>query len=111
MRNLICFWTLILAGASSQSSATADDWMFRPSYYSHVPDISVPPDGGQAIADASVPFPQPMPRSAYRPAFTQLGPGFAVRNTYRFNVYRLWSGRSFDTTIYRQFSLEGTASR
>ena len=57
------------------------------------------------------PYPQPMPRSGYRPAHAQLGPGFAVRTKYRFNVYRLWSGRSYDTTIFRNFSFEGTAAR
>lgn len=82
----------ILAAAIPQDCG-ASDWSFKRSWFSHQP---VP---GQ---------PLPKQRSASRPALPQVGPGFAVRSSYRYNIYRIQNGSSFDTTIYRQFSAHGT---
>lgn len=111
MRYLFLLIALTFGCSAGANDAVANDWMFRPSYYSHVPaaDAHAAPD--QMTAQFDPLFPQPVPRSAYRPAHAQLGPGFAVRGAYRYNVYRLWSGRSYDTTIFRHFSFEGTAAR
>jgi hypothetical protein len=51
-------------------------------------------------------FDEPQSRAAYRPAIPQRGPGFSVRAKNRTNVYRLNIGQSWDTTIYREFSIE-----
>lgn len=82
------------------SIASADSsWMFSRSYSSHV-----------AVNDPSDPgFEEPLTRAAYRPAIPQRGPGFSVRAKNRINIYRLNIGQSWDTTIYREFSVEESA--
>ena len=90
--------------------AEGADWAFRRSWFSDAPAVSyqtaVP---GAAFSMHALP-PQAMPnsRSAYRPAIPQRGPGFSIRSKSRWNIYRLNSGRSYDTTIYREFSYEET---
>ena len=74
-------------------SASAADWAFKRSWFSHGPA------SGQ---------PLPRQRTAIRPALPQKGPGFAVRSSYRYNLFRIRNGRSYDTTIYRQFSVQET---
>ena len=90
---LLVFTVLSL---TSLHESAAQDWMFRRSWFSHVP------------VEGSPVFPTPPPQGAVRRAVPQLGPGFAVRSHYRWNVYRLQTGSSNDTTIYRQFSIEET---
>jgi hypothetical protein len=70
------------------SSASAADWMFRRSYYSHVPQPGV-----------DVEYPLPESRSAYRGAWVGNTPGFAARGGYRINRLHLHSGDSIDTTV------------
>ena len=111
MRYLLILFVLGLVSSFDVSESSANDWMFRSSYYSHSPSPELLAAQEQAPEQFVPPYPQPVPRSAYRPAHAQLGPGFAVRSKYRFNVYRLWTGRSYDTTIFRNFSFEGTAAR
>lgn len=69
----------------------AEDWMFRRSYYSH----HVP-------LEHRAQFPPPQRRTAYRPAYVGITPGFAVRGVYRYNRIQLGQGRNSDVTIYRQ---------
>jgi hypothetical protein len=111
MRYLLVLFVLGFVSSIDAKAASANDWMFRPSYYSHAPSPELLAAQEQMPEQFASPYPQPVPRSGYRPAHAQLGPGFAVRTKYRFNVYRLWSGRSYDTTIFRNFSFEGTAAR
>ncbi len=111
MRSLPFLFVLGIVLSIDAVAASANDWMFRSSYYSHAPSPEVLAAQEQMPEQFASPYPRPVPRSAYRPAHAQLGPGFAVRSKYRFNVYRLWSGRSYDTTIFRNFSFEGTAGR
>ncbi len=72
--------------------AAAGDWMFRRSYYSH----EIPEEVREHMP------PPPPPRSAYRPAMTGYGPGFAVRGGYRWNRITLGRGRNTDTMILRE---------
>lgn len=85
---------LLIAGAvtvATAGNAEASDWAFKRSWFSH------------GVAPG---HPVPMLRSALRPALPQVGPGFAVRSSYRYNVYRIRNGNSYDTTIFRQFSIQ-----
>lgn len=79
-------------------AAPAQDWMFRPSYFSYPPD--------PAVDAAAPPIP---PRSAYRRAFVGAGPGFAVRGGYRYNYIFLRSGNSVDVTVLREGWFEAAA--
>lgn len=81
---------------SQAATAEANDWMFRRSWFSH------------RQAEGEPQMDAPRSRGAVRRAVPQRGPGFAVRGAYRYNVYRIQSGRSFDTTIYREFRYEET---
>jgi hypothetical protein len=94
--HLTALLTFTLLSVTSFNASVAQDWMFRRSWFSHLP------------AEGAPVFPTPPPEGAIRRAIPQLGPGFAVRSHYRWNVYRLQNGRSYDTTIYRQFSFEET---
>jgi hypothetical protein len=87
-------------------SVEAADWAFRQSWFSDAPAVAYQ---GAEFGMSPLP-PQAMPnsRSAYRPATPQRGPGFAVRSKYRWNIYRLYNGRSYDTTIFREYSFEET---
>lgn len=89
--------------------AEGSDWMFRQSWFSDGATM-VQLDGNGVPPGVTCLAPQgmPNPRSAYRPAIPQRGPGFSIRSKYRFNYYRLNSGQSFDTTIYREFSFEAS---
>lgn len=75
----------------------ADDWEFRPSFYSHQPNPYL-----ESIA------PRPASRSAYRVPYFGAGPGFAIRGGYRYNRVAIQSGNSFDVTIFRQNWFEAT---
>lgn len=89
-------------------SAEGADWAFRRSWFSHRPAVARDSaNPGMGYGMTSLP-PQSLPtsRSAYRLATPQRGPGFSVRSKYRFNFYRLYNGRSSDTTVYREFSYE-----
>jgi len=77
--------TLLLANAAS-----AADWMFAPSYYSHVDSIGY-----------SFPIP-PSSRSAYRPAVVGAHPRFAIRGGHRVNNIILRNGNSWDRTTIRE---------
>jgi len=107
-RNLFSLAVLSLI-LSSATDAHAADWMYRRSWFSHNPvpmEMAGAADGPGAVMHSAPEFPVPEPRSAYRPAIPQRGPGFSVRGAYRYNVYRLFSGQSQDTTIFRQFHYE-----
>ena len=93
---LTALLTFIALSIVPLSEASAQDWMFRRSWFSHNPVE------GEPVSQA------PAPQGAIRRAVPQLGPGFAVRTQFRWNVYRLQNGRSYDTTIYRNFSYEET---
>jgi len=89
-------------------SVEAADWAFRRSWFSDTPAIVYQiagPDAAFAMPPLP-PYAMPNSRSAYRPAIPQRGPGFSIRSKTRWNVYRLNNGRSYDTTIYREFSFE-----
>jgi len=91
-------------------SAQAADWVFRQSWFSDSPAVAYQSaEPGAVFAMPALP-PHAMPnsRSAYRPATPQRGPGFSIRAKNRWNIYRLNIGRSYDTTIYREFSYEET---
>ncbi len=91
-------------------SAQAADWEFRQSWFSDSPAVAYR-HAGPDTAYAVSPLPlhaMPNSRSAYRPAIPQRGPGFSIRAKNRWNIYRLNSGQSYDTTIYREFSFEET---
>ncbi len=78
---------LILSGATS--IVNADDWMFRPSYYSHPPAYGEMPS-----------YPLPESRSAYRPAYYP--EAFNFRSAYRINNYVLRNGPRTDRTLYQE---------
>ena len=89
-------------------SVEGAEWAFRRSWFSDAPAVAYQSAGPEA-AFAMPPLPpyaMPNSRSAYRPATPQRGPGFAIRSKSRWNIYRLNSGRSYDTTIYREYSFE-----
>lgn len=94
----------------STLSADGSDWMFRQSWFSDGATMLYGDSAAEVPPGVTWLPPQsmPNPRSAYRPAIPQRGPGFSIRNKYRFNYYRLNSGQSFDTTIYREFSFEAS---
>ena len=96
MRNLLIPCILILAAVQCSGQASAADWMFRSSYYSHMPAAA------QAAPDGRVPvmpeptFAQPAPRSAYRAAIPQCPPGH--RPVLERNIQRAlpkWPGSIF----------------
>lgn len=90
---------LLAAGFAMSMTEARADWMFRRSYSSHLPlGVSTSED-------------VPESRAAYRHAVPQRGPGYQVRGGQRFNIYRLNSGQSWDTTIYREFFIEEGSER
>ncbi|MBI1346408.1 hypothetical protein GC163_08965 [bacterium] len=74
---------------------SADDWMYRRSYYSHTPVAGLPAD-----------YPLPEHRSAYRPAYYREAQGFSVRSAYRINNYVIRNGPRTDRTIYQEGYIE-----
>src|SRR5262245_32205335 len=96
LRVILCGLGLAAAGLLP-STAQAEDFLFRRSYYSHVAN-----DGLDALA------PIPTNRSAYRYPITSSGPGFAIRGGYRINRMVIQSGNSYDVTIFRQNWFEVT---
>ena len=111
MRYVFLLIALITVSSVGANTASANDWMFGTSYYSHAAPVQLAADGSQIAGMHEPMFPQPVPRSAYRPAYAQIGPGFSVRGKYRYSYFRLRSGLSQDTTIYRNFTLEATGTR
>ena len=93
----IAMFAAVLLGGNV---AEASDWMFRRSWFTDLPAPHEPAVGALPA------HAMPQPRSAYRPAIPQRGPGFAVRSKLRFNFYRLYNGRSYDTTVFREFYFE-----
>ncbi|MEQ8638616.1 hypothetical protein [Gimesia maris] len=82
--------TATLSIGSGTQSAEAENWTFGRSYYSH----ELPPE-------VAARYPRPESRSAYRTPELATTPGFALRGARRWNYVRLYSGNSYDTTIYR----------
>ena len=73
--------------------ATAGNWIFRPSYYSH--EVA-PPDR-----------PLPSSRSSYRVPSVSNNPGVSVRGRFRINNFTLRNGRGgSDRTIYVRGGVE-----
>ena len=83
-----CLFSAVLAG--SASTASAADWMFEHSYYSH------------ANSSGYVNGTAPRSRSAYRPAYLGGHQKFAVRGGIRMNTIVIWNGDSVDRTIIRE---------
>jgi len=75
---------------SSASTASAADWMFEHSYYSH------------ANSPGYVNGTAPRSRSAYRPAYLGGHQKFAIRGGIRMNTIVIWNGDSVDRTIIRE---------
>jgi len=88
-----CLTTAILAlawmGPELQRAECAD-WTFRRSYFSH----ELPPE----VATVT---PQPISRSAYRPAIPNPSPGFSITGGYRWNRVVIQNGASQDFTVLR----------
>lgn len=85
--------TVLLACATS--TASAEDWMFKRSYYSHDPPPGVQPN-----------YPLPHSRTAHRPAYYREAFGFSIRSAYRTNNYVISNGNRFDRTYYREGYVE-----
>lgn len=77
---------LLLVSQSAPADETA--WLYQRSYFSHVPSPDLP-----------VPYPQPVSRSAYRPAFYANGPAFWVQAGQRTKSVVIRSGNTVDFTI------------
>ena len=71
----------------------AEDWLFRRSYFSHLPADGQPPN-----------YPIPESRSAYRTAYYR--GGFGVSTGYRLNNYMIQNGPRVDHTFYREGWIE-----
>jgi hypothetical protein len=85
---------LVLGALNACSEiASAEDWMFRRSYFSH--DL---PEGVAAN------YPVPTSRSAYRIA--QYRDGFGINSAYRVNNYVIVNGDRVDRTYYREGWIE-----
>ncbi len=69
----------------------ASDWIYRRSYFSH--DIPLEKSGFESFPES---------RSAYRRAYVNPGPGFAVRGGYRINRIFLNDHNSSDLTVIRE---------
>ncbi len=87
---LFCVGMLI-----STNSASAAEWMFERSYFSH----ALPPE-------VQAQYPVPESRSAYRQAARGTTPGFAMRGVQRWKWTTMRSGNSYDTTLYRSNFVE-----
>lgn len=93
MRRLVVAAGLLAAGGWTQS-ASAEDWMFRRSYYSHAT---------ATYDESGVPLGPPIPsRWAYRKPYAGNGPGFAARGGYRYNIQNMRSGNNVDVTVLRE---------
>ncbi len=79
---------LVLAATAAVSSA--EDWVFRRSYYSHTPPPGVEPRGPVD------------PRLGYREAFVGAHPRGAIRGGYRWNNITVSNGYSTDRTVIRE---------
>ncbi|MEZ6045617.1 MAG: hypothetical protein R3C11_08585 [Planctomycetaceae bacterium] len=79
---------LALISFSSMAEAADGSWMYRRSYFSHAPE-----------PDCDIQYPQPVSKSAYRPAYHGVHPGFAVTGGYRVNRVQFQLGGSVDTTV------------
>ncbi len=92
----ILFVILFCVGMSvSANSASAAEWMFERSYFSH----ALPPE-------VQAQYPVPASRSAYRQAARGTTPGFAIRGVQRWKWTTMRSGNSYDTTLYRSTFVE-----
>ena len=80
---------LLVAMLVCPQIAQADNWMFRPSYYSHAPLPGQP----------TVPVNQ---RSAYRQPFAGNHPHAAIRGGFRYNSMVLSNSQSVDRTVIRE---------
>ena len=85
------FALVLLAGFSPPTHA--DDWMFRRSYFSHLPANGQAPN-----------YPVPESLSAYRTAYYRNG--FGVSTGYRLNNYMIQNGPRVDHTFYREGWIE-----
>jgi hypothetical protein len=85
------FVSAFLLCVLASDSADAGDWIYRRSYFSH----DIPPEEAGFRS-----FPES--RSAYRKAYVNTSPGFAVRGGYRFNRIYMRDGNSTDLTVIRE---------
>ena len=90
LRNLVRTCVVSAALLGSASTASAADWMFGQSYYSHANSP------GYVTGNA------PRSRSAYRPAYLGGHQRFAIRGGIRMNTIVIWNGDSVDRTIIRE---------
>src|SRR5579872_2991370 len=81
----LCLSVIVTAAAS----ASAGDWVFRRSYYSHA--------AGPGVLDDSPPS-----RSSYTGPWVGAHSRFASRGGWRFNSFTLQNGQSTDRTFYRE---------
>lgn len=80
----------VLVMAATAAVSSAEDWVFRRSYYSHTPPPGVEPRGPVD------------PRLGYREAFVGAHPRGAIRGGYRWNNITVSNGYSTDRTVIRE---------
>lgn len=95
LRRAICTAAACLFIVTGSTSVHADDWMYRRSYYSHMPVDGRQPD-----------HPLPDHRSAHRTAYYREAFGFSVRSAFRINNFVLQNGPRTDRTIYQESYIE-----
>jgi hypothetical protein len=78
---------MVIAGLGSQASA--EDWMFRRSYFSH----AVPEDDPNRM-------PEPPIRYAHRPPFISGSSGYHLRGGHRYNRVQINAGSGVDVTVF-----------
>ncbi len=88
LRTFIAALTVSVVAVCVAQEATAGDWQFKRSYYTH-----------QIPREFQAQFPPPPSRSAYRPAYMSPYPGFSLQGGYRINRIQINSGLSSDVTI------------
>ncbi len=92
MKNAFLALTALSGFFSTTSNLQAENWAFRPSYFTHI----------TSMADYDNPN-LPQSRTPYRLPYKDMTPGVYVRGGYRFNSTVLRNGASTD----RSYRTEG----